>query len=445
MATTTLSRTFTAGDKDKWTFSTWLKKAELGSGSTDANFIFCAYADASNYTSLHFDTDETLHFYNRAGGGAAGQQVTSALFKDVGAWYHLVCVWDSGNASSTDRMKLYVNGAEVTAFAVDNAPTQDLDSSANVSGNTCYLGTQSGSNMYFTGVLAHSHFCDGQAYAASDFGETDSTSGIWVAKTSPSVTYGTNGFFLKYQDTSNFGDDSSGETNDFTLSGTMTQTQDTPDNNFSTINPLSYHVITALGSLANSNTTATAVSSAHYGTFVPTLAADTGKWYVEGKVTVTGADRGSAGVVSMEDGGINLSTSWYVGEHSTDTGYQSDGNNWVAGSSSSGWSTYTTGDIIGIALDLDNRKVYFHKNGVYEGSGDPVAGTNGLTVTADVDIGFAFSAYNGSKWDINYGNGYFGTTAVSTSESDDAGIGSFEYDVPAGYYTLCTTNLGDQS
>ena len=143
----------------------------------------------------------------------------------------------------------------------------------------------------------------------------------------------------------------------------------------------------------------------------------------------------------MEDSGINLSTSWYVGEHSTDTGYQSDGNNWVAGSSSSGWSTYTTGDIIGIALDLDNRKVYFHKNGVYEGSGDPVAGTNGLTVTADVNIGFAFSAYNGSAWNINYGNGYFGTTAVSSGNQDDAGEGDFEYDVPAGYYCLCTKNI----
>ena len=176
MATTYISRTFTSGDTDKWTFSAWVKRCPDGV----AQFIFSGWADASNYTGMYFDTDESLHFYNRSGGGAAGQQVTSALFRDPGAWYHLVFVWDSGNASSTDRMRIYVNGEEVTAFAVDNAPTQNLDSSANVSGNTCYVG-QRGNGLYWNGSMSHVHFCDGQTYAASDFGETDSTSGIWVA------------------------------------------------------------------------------------------------------------------------------------------------------------------------------------------------------------------------------------------------------------------------
>ena len=446
MATTTLSRTFTSGDPDKWTFSTWLKKSELGSGSTDANFIFCGYADASNYSSLYFDTDETLHFYNRASGGAAGQQVTSALFRDTAAWYHLVCVWDSGNASSTDRMKLYVNGEEVTAFAVDNAPTQDLDSSANVSGNTCYLGTQSGSNMYFNGVLAHSHFCDGQAYAASDFGETDSTSGIWVAKTSPSVTYGTNGFFLKYQDTAAFGDGSSGNTNDFTVSGTMTQTKDSPDNNFCTMNPL-YNFRQA-ATFSNGNNT---VVTANNTPTLATMGLQAGKWYWEAQA-VTSSSGGSdyiVGLVSM----FQTVSNTELGNYNKDWGYVAAGSYRNDNTNTAYGDSYTTGDYIGIAFDLDNMKLYFSKNGVWQNSGDPAAGTNGISMTEDTSSNPVpwMQAYfpavcgdsNGQNytWSTNFGNGYFGTTSAGASNADDAGIGIFKYDVPAGFYAICTNNL----
>ena len=446
MATTTLSRTFTSGDPDKWTFSTWLKKSVLGSGSTDANFIFCGYADASNYSSLYFDTDETLHFYNRASGGAAGQQVTSALFRDTAAWYHLVCVWDSGNASSTDRMKLYVNGEEVTAFAVDNAPTQDLDSSANVSGNTCYLGTQSGSNMYFYGVLAHSHFCDGQAYAASDFGETDSTSGIWVAKTSPSVTYGTNGFFLKYQDTAAFGDDSSGNTNDFTVSGTMTQTKDSPDNNFCTMNPL-YNFRQA-ATFSNGNNT---VVTANNTPTLATMGLQAGKWYWEAQA-VTSSSGGSdyiVGLVSM----FQTVSNTELGNYNKDWGYVAAGSYRNDNTNTAYGDSYTTGDYIGIAFDLDNMKLYFSKNGVWQNSGDPAAGTNGISMTEDTSSNPVpwMQAYfpavcgdsNGQNytWSTNFGNGYFGTTSAGASNADDAGIGIFKYDVPAGFYAICTNNL----
>ena len=451
MATTTLSRTFTSGDPDKWTFSTWLKKSELGSGSTDANFIFCGYADASNYSSLYFDTDETLHFYNRASGGAAGQQVTSALFRDTAAWYHLVCVWDSGNASSTDRMKLYVNGEEVTAFAVDNAPTQDLDSSANVSGNTCYLGTQSGSNMYFNGVLAHSHFCDGQAYAASDFGETDSTSGIWVAKTSPSVTYGTNGFFLKYQDTAAFGDDSSGNTNDFTMSGTITQTKDSPDNNFCTMNAIYNYYQAATFSNGN-NTVVTANNAPSLGT----MGVESGKWYWEAKA-VSASSGGSDYLVGVSSSQLE-SAAKELGNYVNDYGYAASGNLRNDDGNTAYGDTYAAGDIIGVALDLTNMNLYFSKNGTWQNSGVPTSGATGtgaIDITQGAYITNPLNAWfpavcgdsNGQNytWSTNFGNGYFGTTAVSSAESDDAGIGSFEYDVPAGYYAICTDNLGDQS
>ena len=455
MASTKLSRTFTSGNTDKWTFSTWIKKAELGSGSTDANFIFCGYADASNYTSLHFDTDDTLHFYNRASGGAAGQQVTSALFRDPAAWYHLVCVWDSGNASSTDRMKLYVNGEEVTAFAVDNAPTQDLDSSANVSGNTCYLGTQSGSNMYFNGVLTHSHFCDGQAYAASDFGETDSTSGIWVAKTSPSVTYGTNGFFLKYASGAS-GTDSSGEGNNMTVSGTLTNLKDTPDNNFCTMNPLEKNTSNTQ-TFSNGNTTA--VITAGYGPIGSTMSVSKGKWYAECHIDST-ASSGDLNIMLGINGSYNMPNNNTLGYSASAygfylyNGYMLNNN---TGNSNTGGTQYWTspgGGIVddnkywALALDCDNNKLYVRLDGTWLESADPSAGTGGYSITAPASTdwgcyrfanGIYFGNTNTFKW--NFGNGFFGTTSAGATNADSDGYGVFKYSVPTGFKALCTAQL----
>ena len=440
MASAYLYKTLGTPTNDKkYTFSTWVKRAM----ESTEEVLISGGTSGSNGDFLVFRSTDQLE-WQMYHGTNTGILKTDRLFRDPAAWYHIVITYDSANAVAGDRMKMYVNGVEETSFATDTNPPQDTASYINsaVQNNIGYDTYGLATSAYFGGVMAHTQLCDGQAYAASDFGETDATSGIWVPNTSPSVTYGNNGFFLKYASGAS-GTDSSGNSNDFTVSGTLTQTQDTPNNNFSTINPISYHVTTSLGSLANGNTTFTSVSSGHWGCFVPTLGADAGKWYIEGKVAA-GADI-SLGVVSMADAGINASTSWYIGQHTTDTGYQNSGDYYVGGSSTGGWSTFTSGDIMGMALDLDNRKIYFHKNGVYEGSGDPVAGTNGLTVTADDIMGFAFGGYNGGSWNINYGNGYFGTTAVSTGNQDDAGEGDFEYDVPAGYYTLCTTNLGDQS
>jgi len=447
MATTYLSRTFTAGNTDKWTFSAWVKRCPDGV----AQFIFSGWADASNYTGMYFDTDESLHFYNRSGGGAAGQQVTSALFRDPGSWYHLVFVWDSGNATSGDRMRIYVNGEEVTAFAVDNAPTQNLDSSANVSGNTCYVG-QRGNGLYWNGSMSHVHFCDGQTYAASDFGETDSTSGIWVAKTSPSVTYGTNGYFLKFASGAS-GTDSSGEGNNMTVSGTLTNLKDTPHNNYATGNSV-YNMVG--GTFSNGNNTI--VGAGNWFTLASTLGVDSGKWYAEFKLSAgTNSHVGVCG-----DYKINQQTAGDYGFGSNygnpSIGLHQSGNIYVntSGPGSSFSGGQSTGDIIGLALDMDNRKAYWHKNGEWAtGSGawdsttfDAAVGAQTLDVGdyALADIWFMGCSGNSSTQQANWGNGYFGTTAVSsagTSSSGDTSV--WEYDCPTGFYGLNTKNLGSYS
>ena len=454
MATTYLSRTAgTPTNSDKWTFSTWVKSA-WGGTSTSGNegTLIGTRVDANNYEFVGFDSQPRLRHYLHYSGSASGQLKTTAKYRDFSAWYHVVYVWDSGNADASLRQRMYVNGAELSAFDTDDNAALNQDSLINTSGNTVCIGVSNTGDpaSFFEGSLAHTHFCDGQAYAASDFGETDSTSGIWVAKTSPSVTYGNNGFFLKYASGAS-GTDSSGNSNDFTVSGTMTNLKDSPDNNFCTMNPLYNYYQAATFSNGN-NTVATANNAPSLGT----IGVESGKWYWEAKA-VSASSGGSDYLVGVSSSQLE-SAAKELGNYVNDYGYAASGNLRNDDGNTAYGNTYAAGDIIGVALDLTNMNLYFSKNGTWQNSGDP---TSGATGTGAIDItqgtyitnplGAWFPAVCGDSngqnytWSTNFGNGYFGTTAVSSAESDDAGIGSFEYDVPAGYYAICTTNLGDKS
>ena len=234
MATTYLSDTqATPTNNKKWTWSSWCKFSATGE-----QYIMSAYTDANNNTSIRFlDDTNRLDFQNYVSSSDAGRLKTTRYLRDPAAWYHIVCIFDSDNATSGDRQQIWINGVRETAFDTETYPSSGAASILNASGIVAEVGRRSDNANMLNGALAHTHFCDGYAYDASYFGETDSTSGIWVAKTSPSVSYGTNGFFLKYASGAS-GTDSSGNGNNFTMSGTITQTKDTPDNNFATLNPL---------------------------------------------------------------------------------------------------------------------------------------------------------------------------------------------------------------
>ena len=285
MASAYLYRTNgTPTDGQKMTFSTWLKLGDMVLQQS----IFGSLTGGGVYTQIKFmKGDDTANHGNRLRVEATSVESnamdlkTTRLFRDPGAWYHLVVAFDTTQAVAADRCKIYVNGVQETDFDTETYPTQndtlDFSKSATVAQVMSYNNTE-----HWTGCLAHTHFIDGLQYAASDFGETDSTSGIWVAKTSPSVTYGDQGFFLKYQDTSNYGDDSSGNTNDLTMSGTITQTKDTPDNNFCTMNPLDNYFNDA--SFSNGNNTVYTDGGAVYTYNTATYHLSTGKWYWEVKL-----------------------------------------------------------------------------------------------------------------------------------------------------------------
>ena len=304
----------------------------------------------------------------------------------------------------------------------NNRPSQNYDT-FNASGNTFRIGRDRTTTAYLDGILAHTHFIDGTAYPASTFGETDSTSGIWKPKTAPSVTYGNNGFFLKFENSGAMGTDSSGNSNTFTVSGTLTQNVDTPSNNFATINPLYYS--TSQSTLSNGNLTATS-SGANWNNFHSTIAPSTGKWYWEVKVVNVGSNTHPIGIVGTEASDIN----------STSPGDSFDGD-------ATGISYVQTGDIIGVAMDLDNHKLYFSKNGTYQNSGVPTSGATGtgaISIVSGHSYLASFAHYNTMVDSINFGNPAF---SISSGNADGNGYGNFEYAVPNGYYSLNSKNLAE--
>ena len=432
MASTSLSRTMgTSTSELKHTCSMWLKRSGLGT----EQFVWMNREDGSNRTYFRFNSTDTIAFKNE--GGSSVDLQTTQKFRDVGAWYNIVIAIDTTQATSSNRVKIYINGVQITSFSDEVYPSQNAVFSFN---NVCSIGSNGDSSLYFDGFISYVSVVDGTQELPTAFGSVDSASGIWKVNTSPSVTYGTNGFFLK-MDTSSPGSDTSGNNNTFTASGTPTLAEDNCSNNLVTMNPLDNY--RAASTFSNGNNTI--VSNGSNNTYnTSTIGIASGKFYSEVKVNtnndnvvgIAGQFSGSS-TAKLEDGANNYG---YVGY---------DGTVMNNGSTLATYGTYTTGDIIGIAVDCTNNKFYVSKNGVFQGSADPSNNTGGLSITAAASVVnnvymFAGGENSGARtvthnW--NFGNGFFGVTAVASSNADAAGHGLFEYAVPTGFYTLNTKNL----
>ena len=443
MASTFLTRTIaTATGTTKGTFSCWVKRANLTDGR-----MFSSWGSGTSQFWIMFSSNKiSIADYD---GSYNLQYVTNRLFRDTSAWSHIVVAIDTTLGTSGDRVKLYVNGVQETSFSTSTAPSQNQVLNFSNSGEEFRIGKRD-SEEYLDGSMTHIHFTDGYAYPASTFGETDSTSGIWKPKTAPSVTYGTNGFFLKFENSGAMGTDSSGNSNTFTVSGTPTQNVDTPSNNFATMNPLDNYYA---GSTFTTGNLSIATVTGNDTFNNSTLGYSTGKFYWETKATqVSTNNYDQIGITSKGSTASNnyMSSSLYS------VVIKQDGNLWQnAGSGSgavSGWSgsSWTTGDIIGIAHDATNNKIYVHKNGVYMNSGNPSTGANGITTTASsstdtgvwlAGVGDEISSGTASQFALNFGQGYFGTTAVASAGTAPSEGGIFEYDCPSGYQALCTKGI----
>ena len=430
----------------KCTVSAWVKFNELPGGSGTDRWLFGEYGNGSNHSYLYQRNSSQIGWYEADGSGTVASIITNRLCRDVNAWYHFMIVYDTTDSTQADRFKMYINGERQTSFATnENNISQNYLPRINKTGRTYHIGGVSGVQTMFTGLMSHYHHCDGSALAPTVFGSTDSTTGEWQINTSPSFTLGSNGFtILKDGNTIT---DQSTNSNDFALgAGTLNKTEDCPSNIFSIMNPMVTN--NANGNFTHANL-GTNTGAASWRSMFSSMGDNQGKYYCEMKY-ISGSNQ-MFGVYSLDQKN-RIKNVGYVGDGNLGTqavGIAKPGNYYINGAAAdyTGGSntSWTTGDIIMIALDRDNNKVYFGKNGTWMGSGDPTSGSTGtgaisFSPIANSHWGFATSCY-GSTSAANFGNGYFQTTAVSSAGTNASGNGIFEYNVPAGYTALSTKGL----
>lgn len=449
MASAYLQRATEAGSNGRtWTYSVWAKLTGVRNSATGAHnqlWNCSSDNDSSHYIEICIKNTSALDMQFRKGttgdNGTFIRRITTREFKDPNAWYHIVLRMDTTQASASDRFRVYINGTQETAFSTSTGTIpQNYQTELSTTGSENRFGRGAGSSSsYWDGQMAHLHLCDGYSYAPTEFGETDSTTGNWKPKTAPSVSYGTNGCFLKFDNSANMGLDSSGESHNFTTSGTIIQVPDTPSNIFCSNNMLWHQENTRYLTYTNLNNLISGGGSSTWYQTPGTLAFSKGKYYWECKFNAgTNLDKNTAGVIdiekTVESGQFQdkAGSVFYKNEDGGET--RIDGT-----TSTADYGTLAQNDILGVAVDMDaaTPTVKFYKNGslLVTASASSLAGK---TVTP------AQTIYTSGEYQTNYGNGYFGTTAVASAQNPSDGIGVFEHSVPSGYKALCTKSINAQ-
>jgi len=459
----------------KFTVSTWVKVCREGGDK----YMWSMRTDDSNWIGCRFAVNGCIILQVYTSGSTTGQLQTNAFFRDLSAWYHVVVAVDTTQSTASNRLKLYVNGSQETSFSTTTNPSlnADIPITSNFQVATSPYSSQYSSNS-LDGYLAQFIYADNQAYSPSTFGSTN-TNGIWIPNSSPSVTYGNNGFKLDFAGTgtaanaSGFGADSSGNGNHLASSnlGTNPSTTDTCENTFCTWNPLDVGANLTQVTFSEGNTKAvkSGTTSSNGDQISSSMAFANGKWYMEFK-NLNNFDNTFIGIyndvlqtdspkpyqdnyaygfygASVADGSVN-STQMYLSQEGSQKGY---------GLSQSGGTAFATNDIMQVAFDADNYRLYIGKNGQWtnlNSSGSTSisgASFNQSTPTGYFEIPTAAAkagffkifftpAGSSSNYSVqaNFGNPAF---TIASGNADANGYGNFEYAVPSGYYALCTKNL----
>jgi hypothetical protein len=432
-------------DADKFTISCWIKLGNIG--VNNAKIYDTGGSDDNNRFALQFQgTNSTLMTSNNSGVSI----ITSQVLRDPSAWYHVVAAIDSQNSTTNNKHIIYVNGVQADIGTNNLGSTSQVGAMTN--GVAQYIGRNGGAdNSHFDGYMTEFHFVDGQQLAPTSFGEFDDN-GVWIPKRYTG-TYGNNGFFLQFkqtgtsQNSSGIGADTSGNDNHFAVTNLAATdvTEDTCTNNFATLNALDHR----LGSCTLSEGNCKFVgANGGSGKTVSTIGVTSGKWYAEFKVLNTHKAR--IGIIDqtghdVNDAGTNDGVDYSVSDGYIYTYLNGTNNDTGNNSSSSGvdLDNPSANDIIGIALDADNEKVRFYRNGTAEGTeGD---GFTPLQRTGTGETYF-FHVRDGSgsgddepQIECNFGNAPFSIS----SGNNDGKYGNFEYAPPSGYYALCTKRLAE--
>jgi len=460
-----------SGSARNATFSVWVKRGILG---TRQQIYSNKTADSAfDGMNMYFNASNDRLYIDHHDGTNYKSLYANMQFRDVSAWYHIVHTIDTTTGTATNRLRLYVNGTEITSFATDQEPSQNADLAiTNSTGDQSIGDDPRDSNDLFDGYMAEYNFVDGTTLDPTYFGEFNNN-GVWIPKKPNVSSYGTNGFYLEFKQTgtsansSGIGADTSGNDNHMSVTNLAATdvTTDTPTNNFATMNPLDNYY--SAHTMSEGNVKFVTNGSGD-GPFQTATIGDlkTGKWYFEFKYTDPAhtGDGDAAGEFYGQIGicGSGLSVA-------TDAAFSSFEHNFAYDSSNGrikfnntagtvhGASISADGQIIGFLIDLDNNRVTTHLNGQYaDGSGNhdessPTAYVS-VTAPASTPLGgymIAFGENVGSSesgnqntgtYEINFGNPSF---AISSGNADANGYGNFEYAVPSGYYALCTKNLAE--
>ena len=433
-----------AGTSNKaFTFSCWIKRSKRNSDVPRLIHMGGTGGSPTHYISVRFRDDQNgrLSFYTEAGGGGF-QLNTNRLFRDTTGWMHIVVAVNSADSTESNRQRMYVNGVEETSFSSTTAMSLNSNLGFNDSSDVIYLFRKQQDTDHFPGYACEVAFIDGQQLAPTAFGEFDEDSPtIWKPiDFKNDVTFGTNGFYLEFKDSSDLGADTSGNGNDLntSLAGATSQSTDTCTNNFATLNDL---VIGNSPTLTEGNLKFSS-SDANWRASASTIGVTQGKWYAEFKLD-SANDYVNTGIATMSH--FQQTTNVKIGYTSTSYGYDANNGNYYVGDSATSYgASLSSGDILGVALDLDNNKLYFSKNGTFQNSGDPTSGSTGtgaISITSGLEYFIATSAYGSGKGtSANFGSPAY---SISSGNSDANGHGNFEYSVPSGYFALCTKNLAE--
>ena len=434
-----------AGNRRTFTLSCWIKRATENAISAifaqDLNFLFESGSD---------ERALKLGYYT-----AAGHQIrlaTTAVFRDMSAWYHIVLAVDTTQSTASNRVKMYINGVQQTSFqsGQNTYPSQNLELPVNNTTDVFYLGALN-ATAYSIGYLAETNFIDGTARAASDFGETNEDTGQWIPKEYTGGSYGTNGFYLKFASGA-IGTDSSGEGNDLTAVNLANSdvVPDSPTNNFATMNPLVYRTANGTQVYSEGNLKYGQPTANSWGFGFTTLNVKSGKWYAE--MICPGLTGGvTAGVSNVGHYGLqhflgqnpqNATGQWILYLSGTTTKSRFNGS-----LASETYSVFNTGQILGIALNADDKELSFYVDGTLQSS----LGSSGVVDistggSANDEWSFFANTYHGASeaitWNFGQNSSFLGTE-TATSNSDGNGVGAFHTTPPSGYLALCTANLPD--
>jgi len=412
-----------AGNKRELTISFWCKITELGTQRMPLTA-------GARQARIWFDTNDQLTLQLQ---DAPGYLVkTNRVFRDTSAWYHIVVAIDTTQATDSNRIKLWVNGVQETSWATTQWPPQNFEGFFNV--NQSHHVSDPG--YYFAGYIADFFFIDDQVLQATDFGEYDEDSGIWIPKEYDG-TFSGQSFYLKFDNASDLDERSDGLSNGVSMSlyniTSADQATDTPTNNFCTLNQAAF---TLTDATISQGATSFFNTLSDTRTAVATMAVTKGKWYFEYKFINAGGSTywPAIGFTNAESTSSNLSAG---SDSDSSVLLLPNGTPYENGTiGSSNYSYFGANDIAGVALDVDNGNMYLYKNGTIQNSGNPI-----FTSIGDFIMPLGTTYGNGCGSYFNFG-GFTSYTPASPA-TDENGYGTFEYAPPTGYYALCTKNLAE--